>query len=106
MADETPEAAAAVPASSGINLAAIATEVSTIDEAAMKFLPFVTTIVGAIPQTAVAAPFLAVAGPLLQALDNAAKEVAAGNPGAAAQDIFQQLINHLTKGAPNSPALS
>jgi hypothetical protein len=106
MSDETPEAAAAVPAPSGINLAAIAGEVSTIDEAAMKFLPFVTTIVGVIPGAQIAAPFLAMAGPLLVALDSAAKQVAEGKPGAAAQDVFQELINHLTTGKPNSPLLS
>lgn len=102
MSDE-PEAAAAVPTS---GIASAAGTASQVIEGIERFLPFITTIIGAIPQTAVAAPFLAGAGPLLSVLDNAAKEIAANNPGAAGEVILTELTNHLTKGAPNSPALS
>jgi hypothetical protein len=87
------------------DLAAIAKEVSTVDEAIMRVLPFIAPLLGFIPGAAVAEPFLPLVGDLLTALDNAAKAVAAGNPGAAATDILQELINHLTPGQPNSPAL-
>lgn len=86
--------------------ASIATQVSSIDEALMNVLPFITPMLGFIPGAAVATPFLPLVGDLLGAVDNAAKAVAAGNPGAAAVDILQEVINHLTPGKPNSPILS
>jgi hypothetical protein len=86
--------------------AGIATEVSTVDEAVMSALPFVSGIIGFIPGAAVAVPFLPLVGELLAALDNAAKAVAAGNTGAAVEDIFTEIKNHLTQGKPNSPILS
>jgi hypothetical protein len=89
-----------------IDLTSIAQEVSTVDEAVMKALPIITTITGIIPGAQVATPFLAMAGPLLQAIDNAAKDIADSKPGAAWQDILQELTNHVTKGQPNSPILS
>lgn len=91
---------------SSINYESIATEVSTVDEAVMKVLPFITTITGLIPGAQVATPFLAMAGPLLAAVDSAAQAVAAGNPGAAVTDVLQEIISHLTPGAANSPALA
>jgi hypothetical protein len=86
--------------------AGIATEVSQIDEAVMKALPFVSTMIGFIPGAQVAVPFMPLVGELLQVIDNAAKSVAAGNSSAAAQDVLQEIMNHLTPGKPNSPILS
>lgn len=88
------------------SITGIATEVSTVDEAVMKALPFISGIIGFIPGGAVAVPFLPLVGELLSALDNAAKDVAAGNAGNAVEDILTEIKNHLTKGAPNSPTLS
>jgi hypothetical protein len=88
------------------DLQSVASEVATVDEAVMKVLPFISTFIGFVPGGAVAVPFLPLAGELLQALDNAAKEIAAGNPTGAAQDVLQELIDHLTKGKPNSTALA
>jgi hypothetical protein len=88
------------------DVTAIAAQVSTVDEAIMKVLPFVTTMLGFVPGAAVAVPFLPLVSGFLAALDNAAKAVAAGNPGAAATDILQEVISHLTPGAANSPALA
>jgi hypothetical protein len=90
----------------GVTLAGVAGEVSSADEVVMQFLPEVTTICGFIPGAQVATPFLAMAGPLLLALDNACKSVVAGNPGAAAETVLQEVISHLTPGLPNSPILS
>ena len=89
-----------------VDATAIATQVSTVDEAIMKVLPFVTTMLGFVPGAAVAAPFLPLVSGFLAALDNAAKAVAAGNPGAAATDILQEVISHLTPGMANSTSLA
>ena len=88
------------------DLKSVATEVETIDEAIMKAFPFISGMIGFIPGGAVAVPFMPLVGELLQAIDNAAKDVAAGNTGAAAQDILSEVMNHMTKGKPNSPILS
>lgn len=88
------------------SVAGIATEVSQVDEAVMKALPFVSGLIGFIPGGAVAVPFLPLVGELLQVIDNAAKAVSSGNTGAAAQDVLQEIMNHLTPGKPNSPILS
>lgn len=87
-------------------LETVAKEVSTVDEAIMKVLPFMSGLVGFIPGGAVAIPFMPLLGELLQALDNAAKAVAAGNPAAGVSTILAEIQNHLTPGAPNSPILS
>ena len=84
----------------------IATEVEKVDEAIMKALPFVSGMVGFIPGGAAAVPFMPLIAELLQVVDNAAKEVASGNSGAAAQDVLREIMNHLTPGKPLSPALS
>ena len=80
--------------------------VSQVDEAVLRALPFISTIIGFIPGGAVAVPFMPLVGGLLEALDNAAKAVAAGNSGGAVQDILREVASHLTPGAPNSPILS
>jgi hypothetical protein len=85
------------------SITGIATEVATVDEAIMKFLPEISLLLGFIPGAGVAVPFLP---EVLTALDNAAKAVATGNPGAAIGSIFSEIANHLTPGAPNSPTLS
>ena len=84
----------------------VASEVSAIDEELMKILPFITPLLGFVPGAAVLTPFEPLVLDLLTAVDNAAKEIAAGNPGAAATDVLQILINHLTKGQPNAPELA
>lgn len=89
-----------------VDIPTIAGEVATIDEAIMKALPFVSTFIGFVPGGAVAVPFMPLVGELLQALDTAAKDVAAGNTGAGVQDILAEVMNHLTPGKPNSPILS
>ena len=104
MADETPEAAAAVPATP--TAASIAGTVSTVDEEILKFMPFVSTILAVIPGAQIAVPFLPIATEILGVIDNAAKAVAGGNTGVAIQDVFNEIKNHLTPGAPNSAALS
>ena len=44
------------------NVQAIAGEVSTVDEAVLKALPFISTALGFIPQAAVAVPFMPLVG--------------------------------------------
>lgn len=89
-----------------IDVGAIATEAAQVDEAIMKALPFASTLLEFVPGAQVAVPFLPLVGEGLSVLDNALRAVAAGNPGMAAKDVFQEVINHLTPGAPNSPILS
>ena len=89
-----------------VDVAGIATEVSKVDEAVMKALPFISTFIGFVPGAQVAVPFMPLVGELLQALDTAAKEVAAGNTGAAAEGVLQEIMDHLTKGKKNSAILS
>ena len=89
-----------------VDMKSVATEVSTVDEAVMKALPFISFMLGFIPGAQVAVPFMPFALGALKALDEAAKKVADGNPGAAAQDVLQEVMNHLTPGKPNSPILS
>lgn len=84
----------------------VAGQVATVDEAVMKFLPFVSTILGFIPGAQVAVPFMPLVQGALTALDSAAKAVSMGDPGAGVQDIFTEVINHLTPGQPNSQALT
>jgi len=88
------------------SISGIATEVSQVDEAVMKALPFVSGLIGFIPGASVAVPFVPLITEFLGVIDNAAKAVADGNPGAAATDVLQEVINHLTPGKPNSPTLS
>jgi hypothetical protein len=84
----------------------IATEVSTIDEAILRFMPEISMLIGIIPGANVATPFMPLVTELLTVLDNAAKHVAAGNTGSAVEDVLAEIKNHLTPGAPNSPILS
>lgn len=88
------------------DLVSIAKEVSTVDEAVMKVLPFVSTFIGFVPGAQVAIPFLPLVSEFLSVVDNAAKAVSEGNSGAAVQDVLQEVMNHLTPGKPNSPILS
>lgn len=87
-------------------VASVAGEVAQVDEAVMKFLPEISMMLGIIPGAQVAVPFMPLVAAGLQALDTAAKEVAAGNPGMAIHDVLQVVIDHLSKGKPNSPILS
>lgn len=85
----------------------VAAQVASVDEAVMQFLPFLSTILGFIPQTApLAAPITAGVGALLKTIDDGAKTIASSKPGASAADIIGELVNHNTPGQPNSPALS
>jgi hypothetical protein len=86
--------------------ASIATEVSTVDELVMQFLPYIGTILGVIPGAQIGVPIVGGIGLALKALDDAAKAVAAGDPGLAAEGIITTIVNHLTPGKPNSPILS
>jgi hypothetical protein len=88
------------------DMKSVATTVSTVDEAVMTALPFISGILGFIPGAQVAVPFMPLVSEGLMALDNAAKAVAAGNPGAAIQDVMKEVMDHLTPGKPNSPILS
>lgn len=88
------------------DMKSVAGTVVTVDEAVMKALPFVSTMLGFIPGAQVAVPFMPLVGELLAVLDSAAKSVADGNNGAAIQDIIKEIENHLTPGKPNSPILS
>jgi hypothetical protein len=91
-----------------IDVTGIAGTVSTVDEEIMRLLPTIATVVDFIPGGQIAGGILG--NPLfmevLQKLDNAAKLVAAGNPGAGAGVILGEVMNHLTPGQPNSPILS
>jgi hypothetical protein len=89
-----------------VDVKTVAGEVSTVDEAVMKAMPFIATMIGFIPGAQVAVPFMPLVGELLGVLDNAAKAVATGNNGAAFEDVFAEIKNHLTPGQPNSPILS
>lgn len=88
------------------DLQAVAGEVAKVDEAVMKALPFVSGLIGFVPGGAVAVPFLPLVGEILQAVDNAAKQIQAGNNTAAISDILTEIRNHLTPGLPNSSVLS
>lgn len=89
-----------------VDVKSVAGEVSTVDEAVMTALPFISGIIGFIPGAAIAVPFMPLVSEGLMALDNAAKAVAEGNPGAGIEDILTEIKNHLTPGMPNSPILS
>lgn len=88
------------------DMKSVAGTVVTVDEAVMKALPFISTMLNFIPGAQVAVPFMPLVGEALLALDNAAKEVAAGNNGMAVQDVLKVIEDHLTKGKPNSPILA
>jgi hypothetical protein len=87
-------------------LEVVAKEVATVDEAVMKVLPFISTFIGFVPGAAVAIPFLPLVGELLAALDSAAQAVSTGNNAGGIEAIIDEIKNHLTPGAPNSPILS
>jgi hypothetical protein len=89
-----------------IDVTQVANQVSSVDEVVMKLLPEISLILGFIPGAQIAVPFMPLVGAGLTALDEAAKAVAAGNPGMAFQDIMNVVVNHLTPGKPNSPILS
>ena len=89
-----------------VDVAGIATEVATIDEKVMAYLPEIAMLAGFIPGAAPVVAFEPLVLELLAAIDTAAKDVAASNPGAAFQDIVTAITNHLAKGKPLSPALT
>ena len=89
-----------------IDVTAIATTVSSIDEKFISVLPVIAGLAGFIPGAAAVPLIEPIALEILQVVDAAAKNIAANNPGAAFQDIFDELRNHLTKGQPDSPALA
>jgi len=84
----------------------IATEVATYDEAVMKFMPYLSGLLGVIPGAQAGVPIVAGITALMRAIDDGAKAIAAGNSAADVGSIIGELINHNTPGAPNSPALS
>lgn len=85
---------------------AIAAEISKVDEAILKAMPFVSTIIGFVPGAQVAAPFMPLIVEVLQAVDKATEAVAGGNTSAAIDAVINEIKSHLTPGSPNSPALS
>lgn len=89
-----------------MDIKTVAGTVATVDEGIMKFLPFISLAIGFIPGGAAAKPFMPLVAEVLAALDNAAKSVAAGNNGAAIEDVITAVKNHLTAGQPNAPALA
>jgi hypothetical protein len=88
------------------DVAGIAAEVVTVDERIMKLLPTIAMFAGFIPGGAVVSGFEPLILEVLMAVDEAAKAVAAGNPGAAFSVVLDEIKNHLTPGKPNSPILS
>lgn len=88
------------------SVSSVAGTIVTVDEAVMKALPFVADLVGFIPGAQIAPAIEPLVADLLLAVDNAAKAVQAGNPGQAATDVLQAIIQHLTPGLPNAPVLS
>ena len=88
------------------SVAGVAGQVATIDEAILKVMPIVSTMIAFIPGAQVAVPFMPLLIGILTAVDTAAKDLAANNPDMAVQDIFKTIQNHLTSLAPNSPTLS
>ena len=84
----------------------IATEVATYDEAILKFMPYLGSILGIIPGAQAGVPVVAGITALMKAIDNAAKAVSQADPSTGVGDIVTTIVNHLTPGAPNSPALS
>ena len=89
-----------------IDVTAIATTVSSIDEKLISVLPVIAGLAGFIPGAA-AVPLIApLALEILQVVDQAAKAVAANTHGAAFTDIFDEIKAHLTPGQANSPSLS
>lgn len=91
---------------SEVDVASVAKEVSAVDETVMKVLPAVAGIVGFIPGGQIAPELVPLVNEFLGAVDGAAKTVASGKPDATPQDIFQELIDHMTTGKKNSPLLS
>jgi len=89
-----------------IDVTGISETVASVDEKIMQALPVIAGLVGFIPGASAAVVFEPVVMEILQVVDAAAKNIAANNPGAAFQDIFDELKNHLTKGQPDSPALA
>jgi len=88
------------------NVAQIAGTVATVDEAVLKAMPIISTMIMFIPGAQAAAPFMPLVTGLLTAVDTAAKDLAANNPDMAFQDIINAIKNHLSGAAPNSPTLS
>lgn len=88
------------------DFSSIAQEASTVTEAVMKVLPTAGGIIGLIPGAQLAGPAAAAFDAFLGVLDNAFKLVSDSKPGAAPEDILQEITNHLTPGQPASPALT
>lgn len=84
--------------------------VEQVDEALMKALPFITFSLGLVPVPGVGVAATLLKNPLmmevLQKVDEAAKAVEAGKPGAGINVLLDEINDHLTPGAPNSPALN
>ncbi len=89
-----------------IDLTGISETVAKVDEKIMQALPAIAGLVGFIPGASAAIAFEPLVMEILTVVDAAAKNIATNNPGAAFQDIFDELKSHLTKGQPNSPALA
>lgn len=86
-----------------VDLKAAAGQVAAIDEAILRFMPFISTAVSfGAPEAAAFMPLIA---GLLRAVDEAAKHVATGNNGAAIGDVIDVVRSHITPGLPNAPIL-
>jgi hypothetical protein len=84
---------------------AVAGEVAKYDELIQGFFPEISAIAG-LATGGASTPITGLVGLVLKAVDDAAKTVAASKPGASAQDILTELLNHNTPGKANSPILS
>ena len=78
-----------------VDTAAVAAEVATVDEAIMRFLPEIAMIVGFIPGGSAVSGFEPLILKIMQTIDQAAKAVAAGHPGAAASAVLDEIQAHI-----------
>ena len=90
-----------------INLGAIAGEAEKAVEAVMKVEPMIATgvgmfVPGAAPILAMVQPFIVLAAPYLE---RALTDIAANNGGDALTALIE-LVQHVSKGQPNSAALT
>jgi hypothetical protein len=83
----------------------VAQEVDTALNFAAGFLPEIIAGLSIFPQTAAFAPILGALSPVFSAVVNAANTVAA-DTGKPWQQVLDDVLNHLTPGAPAAPALS
>lgn len=90
-----------------VNVSGIAADAEKVVESVMKVEPMIATgvgmfVPGAAPIVAMVQPFIVMAAPFLE---RALTDLAAGNNGDVLSAFFE-LIQHISKGQPNSPILS